>query len=180
MASHAPATRARRHATVRTLVLALVVALLPMTVAAPAASAMTTTEATWAHAVLSLLNHERALHGLPALTSDYRLVNSAHAHNLKMAAYNTMSHQLPGEPWLGTRISRAGYSWTYIGENIGWNSEITQSGVTALESLMYNERAPYDGHRLNILSSGFRNIGIDVYIDSTHHKVWLTEDFGHH
>jgi uncharacterized protein YkwD len=164
----------------RGLVVALVASLLPLVAIAPPASAMTTTEAVWAHAVTSLLNLERAAHGLPALSTDYRLVNSARAHNLRMAAANTMSHQLPGEPWLGARITRAGYYWTYIGENIGYNTLISEYGVLTLEKMMYNERAPYDGHRLNILSSRFRNIGVDVYIDNTHHKVWLTEDFGHH
>jgi uncharacterized protein YkwD len=45
---------------------------------------------------------------------------------------------------------------------------------------MYNEKAPNNGHRLNILSSKFRQVGVDVYLDRTHHKVWLTTDFGRH
>ena len=42
---------------------------------------------------------------------------------------------------------------------------------------MYNETPPDDGHRLNILSSSFHNVGVDVYTDSTG-KMWITCDFG--
>jgi uncharacterized protein YkwD len=42
------------------------------------------------------------------------------------------------------------------------------------------EKAPDNGHRLNILDKSFRNIGIDVYFDKTHNKMWFTQDFGQH
>ena len=45
---------------------------------------------------------------------------------------------------------------------------------------MYNEVAPYDGHRLNILNRHYRDVGIDIYMDAAHHKMWLTQDFGLH
>jgi len=41
---------------------------------------------------------------------------------------------------------------------------------------MYNEKPPNDGHRKNILSSGFTMIGIDVIRDDKG-IVWLTQDF---
>jgi uncharacterized protein YkwD len=44
--------------------------------------------------------------------------------------------------------------------------------------MMFRERPPNDGHRLNILSRTFRNVGIDVYFDNAHHKMWFTQDFG--
>ena len=43
---------------------------------------------------------------------------------------------------------------------------------------MYNEVPPNDGHRVNILSHTFRQVGIDVYYDARHHKLWFTQDFG--
>lgn len=131
-----------------------------------------------AAAVLRQLNHERAVHGLPALAMNSRLVISAHRHNLAMAKYNTMSHQLPGELSLGARILLAGYTWRTAGENVGWNSVMTQSGALYLETIMYNEQPPNDGHRLNILNRTYRHVGIDIALDYTHHKLWLTEDFG--
>ena len=66
------------------------------------------------------------------------------------------------------------------GENIGWNSDQTLSGVRYLEREMYREKAPENGHRLNILDHSFRDVGIDVYFDKTHNKMWFTQDFGQH
>jgi hypothetical protein len=47
----------------------------------------------------------------------------------------------------------------------------------SIEAAMMAERAPNDGHRRNILSRSVTAIGIDVYWDKAHHKLWLTEDF---
>jgi uncharacterized protein YkwD len=131
-----------------------------------------------ARAVLALLNSERRANGLPALTMSSQLVRSAHGHNITMAKFNTMSHQLPGEPYFTARIDRTGYRWRTAGENVGWNSEKTENGALYLEKLMYNEKAPNDGHRRNILSSSYRNVGIDIVIDSRTGKLWLSQDFG--
>jgi uncharacterized protein YkwD len=103
---------------------------------------------------------------------------SARRHDVRMATYDTMSHQLPGEPWFGTRFNQAGYYWSWAGENIAWNSVMSLAGVEALQVAMYNERAPYNEHRLNILNPRYHNVGVDVYFDRTHQKVWLTTDFG--
>ena len=129
-------------------------------------------------AVLSMLNSERAANHLPGLHMNGMLINSAHAHNLMMARDNTMSHQLPGEAFFGDRILAAGYNYQYAGENVGWNSVMTQQGALDLESIMYNETPPNDGHRQNILSPNFVDVGVDIYFDATNQKLWLTEDFG--
>jgi uncharacterized protein YkwD len=128
--------------------------------------------------VLRMLNTERALFHLPALRMNSHLVASAHGHNLHMAAWNVMAHQLPGELSLGGRIGRTGYPWHYAGENVGWNTNWTLAGAYLLETMMFNELPPNDDHRLNILGSAYRDIGIDIYYDTAHHKLWLTEDFG--
>jgi uncharacterized protein YkwD len=128
--------------------------------------------------VLDRLNAQRASHGLPALRSDAELVAAAHGHNLKMAAADQLSHQLPGEAGLGERISAAGYSFSTVGENIGVNPDRSQAGAVALQNLMYNETPPNDGHRRNILSSNFTEVGVDVINDSAHGKIWLVTVFG--
>jgi uncharacterized protein YkwD len=132
----------------------------------------------YAWKMLGAMNVERSWHGLPPLQMNWKLVTSAHRHNLSMAYRNTMSHQLPGEPFFATRISQAGYNWRSAGENIGWNSITNLDALYSLERAMYNEVAPNDGHRANILSRSFRQIGIDVYYDPAHHKMWFTQDFG--
>lgn len=89
-----------------------------------------------------------------------------------------MSHQLPGEPSLGARITDAGYQWSAAAENIAWNTGRSVAGAEYVENLMYSEQPPDDGHRLNILSRTYLDVGIDVIVDSATGRLWLTEDFG--
>jgi uncharacterized protein YkwD len=127
--------------------------------------------------ILRLVNRERSVYGLRPLRMAPALRLSARRHNMDMAAFNEMSHQLPGEPDFAQRITNAGYHWSWAGENIAWNSDMTLSGVALLERLMYREKPPDDAHRLNILSTHYRNIGVDVLLDKAHNKIWLTTDF---
>jgi uncharacterized protein YkwD len=141
------------------------------------ASALTVSSAQTAAAaaVVAAINHTRAARGIPVLWWGVRVTASAHAHNLAMAAANTLSHQLPGEAPLGTRISRQGVLWTWVGENVGEASSLSTAGALFLEQLMMTE--VYPGHRDNILSRYPSVVGVDVVFDTVHHKLWLTEDF---
>ncbi|MEO8888660.1 MAG: CAP domain-containing protein [Jatrophihabitantaceae bacterium] len=134
-----------------------------------------------ANSVLAQLNSERQAHGLRALALNPQLISSAHTHNLTMARADTMSHQLPGEAYFADRIRAAGYRYQDAGENIGWNSAISRNAALALETTMYAEGPPPSGsvnHYSNIVSTQYTDVGIDVWIDTIHHKLWLTEDFG--
>jgi uncharacterized protein YkwD len=176
-----PARRNRIVAFVATAVATVALLAAPqMTVAASAAPAphTATTASKWAHNMLLVLNYERRANHLKPLTMNTKLTLSAHRHNLTMAKKNVMSHQLPGEAFFATRISKAGYNWRSAGENIGWNSAETNRGLQSLEHQMYGEKAPNNGHRLNILNKSFSQVGIDVYFDKAHHKMWFTQDFG--
>lgn len=115
---------------------------------------------------------------MPALRMNAALCRSARRHDIAMARANRMSHQLPGERPFTARIARAGYKWRTAGENVGWNGLVSRRGAVQLELLMYREKPPNDGHRRNILNRGFRNAGVDIYVDAVHHKLWLTTDFG--
>ena len=147
--------------------------------AAPAGGSSYPEHADIANALFSLLNQERAQNGLAALGRSGQLNNSAHAHNVVMANTGVFSHQVTsaGEPSLGARISATGYQWTSAGENIAWGSYASVSFADQLETEMYNETPPDDGHRLNILSTSFRNVGVDVITDGSG-KMWITFDFG--
>ncbi len=166
-----------------TLVLSLVVTML-LTGAvlnissASAAPPSTATSASIARALLHAINTKRASSHLPALRMDARLMTSAHRHNLAMAHRDNMSHQLPGEASFSARISGAGYDWSSAGENIAWNSDWTLRGAIALERYMNAEVAPDNAHKLNIVSKSFRDVGVDIYMDAAHHRMWLTQDFG--
>ena len=130
-----------------------------------------------AQAVFAQINQQRAGAGLPALTWSTQLVQSAHNHNLTMVAAHQLSHQLPGEADLGTRITRTGLVWSSVAENIGTGTgQSAQSMALTLNQSMFGEQPPDDGHRLNILSQNTL-IGVDVIVDGSG-QVWLTEDFG--
>jgi uncharacterized protein YkwD len=181
MSARAPRIARRLVSVAAALALAVLAALLvaPGAAAAPGAHhpSRAQRETSMAEAVFNHLNHERSLHKLPALKMTTDLIHSAHRHNLRMAQSNVLSHQLPGEAYFAVRILKAGFHWLWAGENIAWNSRMTRHGVVRLEQMMYDEKPPNDGHRVNILSPHYRNVGVDVYLDDTHHKVWLTTDF---
>jgi uncharacterized protein YkwD len=127
--------------------------------------------------VLGLINHDRVAQGLSPYLWSPALAAGAHLHNQRMVAFGQLSHQCPGEAALGTRISSDGLAWTAAGENIGWaDYPQPQQGVLSNHQAMMAEKPPDDGHRLNILSSTYTLVGIDVLIDSQH-RTWLTEDF---
>jgi uncharacterized protein YkwD len=132
--------------------------------------------------VLALINQARAQAGLSAYSVSSGLDSSSAAHNAVMAQGCGLSHQCPGEPALGQRETNAGVHWTAAGENIGeggpvsnTDSAIAQMAVTLTQDML-NEQPPNDGHRLNILSSTFKFIGITVSRDSSG-TVWMTQDF---
>src|SRR6202451_934927 len=63
------------------------------------------------------VNQERKAHGLPALKYDEALTTAARAHAQRMAEQGTISHQLPGEPLLPTRVKAAGAHFSWLSEN---------------------------------------------------------------
>jgi uncharacterized protein YkwD len=136
------------------------------------------TAAADAKQLFQLLNRERAAHGLAAMHWSTRLTSAAHTHNLRMAKYNTLSHQLAGEHPLGYRVTVTGYRWRALAENLGWTSDWSAAAILTVQRNMYREVAPNDGHRANILSRTLHDVGIDVVMDAAHHKAWLTVDFG--
>jgi uncharacterized protein YkwD len=72
--------------------------------------------------------------------------------------------------------------WTAAGENIGEGGPVSDTPAAvaqmtvSLTQDMLNEKPPDDGHRLNILSSTFKFIGIAVTIDGSG-TVWMAQDF---
>lgn len=136
----------------------------------------TTNEQQIAQIVFQAINASRAASGLGALQWSAALAAGAHKHNLRMSAADQLSHQLSGEPAIGTRITDDGVRWTWCGENIGYTSTLSSSGALWLHQMMMAEKPPNDGHRQNILSTNFTMVGVDILIDS-HQLLWLTEDF---
>jgi Cysteine-rich secretory protein family len=98
-------------------------------------------------------NHERAAHGLPPLKWSAALAAAARQHALRMAAQNTLSHQLRGEPGMAERASQAGARFSSLAENVA-------EGPTA-ESI-HQQWMKSPPHRANLLDAQLDSGGIAV------------------
>ncbi|MGW7004718.1 CAP domain-containing protein [Streptomyces sp. NPDC054933] len=151
-------------------------------VASSAPTAQTGENSAAVQQVLALINKARAAQGLPAYTITAGLTRSAEAHNQVMAGGCGLSHQCSGEASLGDRETAAGVQWNSAGENIGEGGPVSTASqdiaamAVSLTQGMLDEQPPNDGHRQNILSSGFTHIGIAVHRDAQG-TVWMTQDF---
>jgi uncharacterized protein YkwD len=131
--------------------------------------------------VLAHINAARADAGLSALTLDDDLSRASALHNQLMINGCGLEHQCPGEDTIGPRFSAQGVKWTSAGENIGFGSsgssdaEITKA-ANGLTDSMLAEKPPDDGHRKNLLNTGFKRIGLSVVRDSKG-ITWMTQDF---
>jgi uncharacterized protein YkwD len=113
--------------------------------------------------VLSLVNQERSKAGLPALTSNSLLEKAAAGHAQDMNANNYFDHYSRDGRSPTDRIRAAGYPDVpacncsrqfYYGENIA-------VGQTTAAQVM-NDWMNSSGHKANILSKDFREIGIAI------------------
>ncbi len=114
---------------------------------------------------LCQLNRERAHNGLRALKLNKRLARAARRHAHDMARRNYFSHDTLGGGSFVDRIRRAGYlegarTWT-VGENLAWGSQGFSRPRMIMRMWMNSP-----GHRANILSPSFREIGIGVAYDA--------------
>jgi RNA polymerase sigma factor (sigma-70 family) len=154
----------------------------PVVVTSSSASNTGSNSETAAQQVLDVINKARQQNGLKPYTMSSDLINSASAHNAEMENGCGLSHQCPGEPALGDRETAAGVQWTAAGENIGDGGPVDDSQTpiaqmaVSLTNSMLAEQPPNDGHRLNILSSSYTEVGIAVTRDSSG-TVWMTQDF---
>jgi uncharacterized protein YkwD len=139
-----------------------------MLVAAPSASAIcasasaTPAEAakrTIVRATLCTLNAERSRYGLPPLKLNRKLSAAARRHARDMVRRDYFAHDSLGGGSFVDRIRQAGYltganSWS-VGENLAWGSH--EKAAPRAITAMWMDSA---GHRANILSSSFREVGI--------------------
>jgi uncharacterized protein YkwD len=133
------------------------------------------------NAVFAQLNQLRSDNQLPALVLSPGLLASTHAHTLLMLNGCGLNHLCAGEASLGARINAQGVTWTAAAENISSggpyaNTDTALStGAQDQTTGMYNEVAPDDGHRQNILGP-YGHVGIDV-VRAADGTLWMTQDF---
>jgi Ca2+-binding RTX toxin-like protein len=115
--------------------------------------------------MLALINAERAKVGLAALAINARLNTSAETHSQWMLNADVFSHTGNNGSAPGDRMRDAGYvfsgNWTN-GENIAWQSERGATGIADDVINLHNSLMNSPGHRANILSPNFTEIGIGI------------------
>jgi uncharacterized protein YkwD len=107
----------------------------------------------------------------PPLSLAPALTRAARAHSLDMVEHDFFSHTGSDGSTPGVRVTRAGYRWSMIGENIA-------SGVRAPREVVAGWLAsPH--HCANIMTAGFRQMGVAFAVNRSSGQVidW-TEDFG--
>jgi uncharacterized protein YkwD len=144
--------------------------------AAPGSARIERTRAT----ILCLLNEERARHGLRPLERNAILEAASQRHSEDMARRHFFAHRTPDGMTPGERISAAGYPVCdcYVGENLYWGAGRNAPPAKAMEGWMDSP-----GHRKNVLSPEFTEVGVGVVYDS---PFWVgkrqaaiyTTDFG--
>ena len=146
----------------------LLAALTVTLVVAPSASAICASASatpaevakrTVVRATLCTLNAERARHGLPRLKLNKKLSAAARLHAHDMVRRDYFAHDSLGGGTFVDRIRRSGYlkgagRWS-VGENLAWGSN-ERSAPQAITAMWMDSA----GHRANILSPEFREIGI--------------------
>ena len=116
-------------------------------------------------ATVCLLNDARAQHGLGRLRTNDRLSAAAGNHSGDMVRKRYFGHTSRSGKDVVDRLKNSGYipgatSWA-VGENIAWGSGARSTPRSIVSAWMHSA-----GHRHNILSRRFREIGIGVQFDT--------------
>lgn len=124
--------------------------------------------------MLDLINEERNDLGLEPLNINPILTQVAREHSKDMIENDYFSHDSFDGTLFSERIRDSGYVIYRIGENIAMN--YPPDVVKAHENLMNSP-----GHRANILSSSYNEIGIGIWVgeySSYSNTAMYTQDFG--
>ncbi len=114
--------------------------------------------------VVQLVNEERAKVGLKPLKENWELARVARFKSQDMIDHRYFSHQSPtyGTPF--QMIKDFGLTYHAAGENIAAGQTSAQAVVTAWMNS--------DGHRKNILSSQFTEIGVGYVTGGSYGHYW--------
>jgi len=113
--------------------------------------------ATAEQTAFNLLNADRAANGLKALKFNSQLTALGERYAQDMINRNFFSHYNPEGQSPFDRMKQAGISYGYAGENLAVNTNVN----TAEQAFMNSS-----GHRANILSSNYTEVGIGVRYDA--------------
>ncbi|WP_209940239.1 CAP domain-containing protein [Ruegeria sp. HKCCE4148] len=115
--------------------------------------------------MLALINAERTSRGLTPLQLETQLNDSSEDHSSWMLDTDTFSHTGQGGSSATQRVQDAGFdlsgSWR-TGENIAWQSERGEPGISDDVAQLHENLMNSPGHRANILNPDFEYIGIGI------------------
>jgi uncharacterized protein YkwD len=131
-------------------------------------------------ATLCLLDNERAAAGLHPVVETPGLTQPSAAYSARMVAEDFFAHVSPDGGTLVDRLTAAGYiapdgDWT-VGENIAWGQGDLGTPRNIVVAWMNSP-----GHRHNILTGEFTEIGIGIALGTPGDPTWgatYTTDFG--
>jgi uncharacterized protein YkwD len=121
--------------------------------------------------VLDLTNAERRRAGLPALRENRQLASAAQLQSEQMGSMGQMDHVIPGAPYPTPkdRLAAVNYAWEAYGENVAMGQ---RSGSEVVAAWMNSA-----GHRANILSPRYTELGVGLAIDADG-RPYYAEVFG--
>ena len=102
--------------------------------------------------VFLLTNAERTSRGIPALQWDDRLGIAARAHSQDMLQNRFISHTGSDRSDPGQRVTRAGFIWSRVAENVADGQRTPEEVV--------NSWMNSPGHRQNILNPAYTHLGV--------------------
>lgn len=118
--------------------------------------------------MFDLVNADRVRHGLHPLDWNSEVAEVALAHSQDMQEQNYFSHESPEGLSPFDRMREAGLTYVRAGENIAHGQA---SPILAEQGLMNSE-----GHRNNILSPDFEELGVGV-VFTEDHRPYYTQKF---
>lgn len=136
----------------------------PAPAPAPAPSGVKPVTATAGTNVINIVNQERTARGLRPLAWNGHLTTAAQNHSNDMAARRTMTHTGANGSNAGQRIAATGYRARAWGENVA-------AGYNTAPSVMQGWMNSA-GHRTNILSTSFTEIGVAASVGPNGVKYW--------
>ncbi len=116
--------------------------------------------------MFNMVNYERTSRGIKALSSNSKLVEVARAHCEDMFKRGYFSHYTPEGLSPFDRMAQSDISFTYAGENLAYAPNVT----IAMQGLMQSP-----GHRANILSTNFGQVGIGVIDGGIYGEMFCQE-----
>jgi uncharacterized protein YkwD len=103
------------------------------TIVVPSAGAIAanpkTTHSAIVQKLLGQINRERGKRGLAPLTADQKLTAAAQRHAEEQARFNHLDHKSINGDSVSDRVSKAGFNWSFVAENLAAGRETTEATI---------------------------------------------------